>query len=483
MKPVFCRSHMRLLVFTSVPCLLSSAAFATNGMLMEGYGPESTGMGGVATAIHNGNAGMANNPATLTQMADGESRLDVSIGNLRPAVDAAFAAMPAIPVAESGGDSYIMPAAGWVRKTGQFSYGVGVYSQGGMGTEYDKNSFLGSGTGVGARSEVGIGSVIVPVAYEVSPALSIGGTVEYVWGGLDMQMGMPIMNANGPTAGSFADFSTGFGGAQVLGSASGNLLDSMAPMLMGMTPAQMQGTSAVFDFSNSSDFTGQADGSGIGARIGATYKATPQLTLGASYRTKTNMSDLKGDGSMKLVDMASGTALPSATIPGKYTIRDFQFPDVASIGMAYQLNERTTFGLDYSRINWSGVMDQFRLSFTADSNVPGLGGQSVDVALKQQWKDQNVIKLGVAHKVNDRLTVRAGANLARNPVPDAYLNPLFPAIVENHFTTGFTYGLSKQSDLSASLAIAPEVEQTNSNTGIQSTHSQTNFQLMYSQRF
>ena len=77
MKPVFCRSHMRLLVFTSVPCLLSSAAFATNGMLMEGYGPESTGMGGVATAIHNGNAGMANNPATLTQMADGESRLDV----------------------------------------------------------------------------------------------------------------------------------------------------------------------------------------------------------------------------------------------------------------------------------------------------------------------------------------------------------------------------------------------------------------------
>ena len=49
--------------------LAAGAAHATNGMLMEGYGPISTGMGGVSQAIDHGNAGMAQNPATLGMMA------------------------------------------------------------------------------------------------------------------------------------------------------------------------------------------------------------------------------------------------------------------------------------------------------------------------------------------------------------------------------------------------------------------------------
>lgn len=479
-----------LLSVTISGLLMSSPAFATNGMIMEGYGPESTAMGGAASAFDNGAAGMANNPATLGLMEDGESRLDVVVGNLRPSVDATMTMMPGQPGAVSDGDSYLMPAAGWVKKTGQYTYGVGVYSQGGMGTEYAKDTFLGAGTGVGARSEVGIGSLIFPLAFEVNDQLSVGGALEFVWGGLDMQMGMPIMNPDpnapggiAPSAGSFADFSAAFGGGQVLGSASGNLLNSMAPMIGGMTPAQMQGTSAVFDFSNDSDFTGQTKGSGAGAKIGLTYKLNPQLTLGASYRTKTNMSDFTGDGSLKLVDVASGSALPNADIPGEYRIKDFQFPDVATIGMAYQFSDKTMVAADFSRINWSDSMENFDLSFTADSAVPGLGGQSVDVSLRQEWENQNVLKLGVAHQLNDRLTLRGGVNLASNPVPDAYLNPLFPAIIGDHVTAGFTYGVHKGGAVSGSLAFAPEVKQTNSNTGIEATHSQTNLQLMYTLNF
>ncbi|MEZ5449955.1 MAG: hypothetical protein R3E89_13615 [Thiolinea sp.] len=100
--------------------------------------------------------------------------------------------------------------------------------------------------------------------------LAIGATGEFVWGGLDLKMGLPIMNGNGPTAGSLADFSPAFGGQQVLGAASGDLLNSMAPMIGSMTPQQMQGSSAVFDFSNDNDFTGQTNSTGFGARLGAT---------------------------------------------------------------------------------------------------------------------------------------------------------------------------------------------------------------------
>ncbi|MEZ5535131.1 MAG: outer membrane protein transport protein [Thiolinea sp.] len=477
-----------LLAATISAVLVSSPAFATNGMLMEGYGPESTGLGGAATAFDNGAAGMANNPATLGLMNDGESRLDISIGNLRPSVASTMTMMQGVPTADSDADSFLMPAAGWVKKSGQYTYGVGVVSQGGMGAEYAKDTFLGAGTGVGARSELGIGAAIFPLAYEVNDRLSIGGSVDYVWGGLDLQMGLPIMNPDGqggiaPSPGSFADFSQAFGGAQVLGEASGNLLGSLAPMIGGMTPAQMQGSTAVFDFSNDNDFTGQTSGSGTGAKVGMTYKVNPKLSVGASYRTKTNMSDFKGDGYMKLVDVASGNALPNANIPGEYRIKDFQFPDVATVGMAYQVSDQTMLVADFSHINWSEVMKNFNLSFTVDSAVPGIGGQSANITLRQHWDDQNVVKLGVAHQVNDRLTLRGGLNLASNPVPDEYLNPLFPATIENHITAGFTYGVHKNGAITGSLAVAPEVKQTNSNTGIETTHSQTNFQLMYTHNF
>jgi long-chain fatty acid transport protein len=38
--------------------------------------------------------------------------------------------------------------------------------------------------------------------------------------------------------------------------------------------------------------------------------------------------------------------------------------------------------------------------------------------------------------VSPALTLRAGINHASNPIPDALVNPLFPATVERHYTLG-----------------------------------------------
>mgnify|MGYP003377529731 CR=1 FL=1 len=56
-------------------------ALATNGMLMEGYGPVSTGMGGASQAFDHGTAAMAQNPATLALMKS-SSRHDAAFGVL-----------------------------------------------------------------------------------------------------------------------------------------------------------------------------------------------------------------------------------------------------------------------------------------------------------------------------------------------------------------------------------------------------------------
>ena len=111
----------------------------------------------------------------------------------------------------------------------------------------------------------------------------------------------------------------------------------------------------------------------------------------------------------------------------------------------------------------------------------GMGG-SVSFAMQQDWKDQTVLNLGMAWKANDVLTLRAGLNLADNPIPDTYVNPLFPATVKNHVTLGLGYKVSQAGDFNMSVAMAPKVTVTTPQ-GIDISHAQTNWQFMYSHRF
>ncbi len=462
--------RLSLYLGATLPGLLAlPSAYATNGMLMEGYGPESTAMGGTAMAFDHGAAAMVANPATLGLFKQGESRLDLSLGNLRPDVSTT------VPIdqagntmkADSSGDSYLMPAGGWVTRNGAFAYGFGVFSQGGMGTEYDANSVM-----QGARSEVGVGAALIPISYSVNQQLSVATTLEYVWGGMDLIMGMPIGDLANPTAGTFADFANPNSGK--LGSATGTLVQGLGSQPL---PANAQ---AVFNFSNDDDFSGKANGAGYGARFGVLYQLSPVLSVGGAYQTKTAMDDWEGSGSMAIVMPNNGPG--SMTIPGTFKIKDFQFPATFTLGMAYQLNQ-WLLAADISQIMWSDSMDKFNMTFTADASVPNFGGASADITMKQEWDDQTVLKLGAAYTVNPQLTLRGGLNLANNPVPDAYLNPLFPAIIENHYTAGFTYAFNSNHSIGASLAIAPEVKQTNSQTGVQATHAQTNLQFLYSFRY
>jgi long-chain fatty acid transport protein len=423
--------------------LAAGSAHATNGMLMEGYGPISTGMGGASQAIDHGNADMAQNPATLGMMADGTSRLDVAFGILGPDVSSSMMGM----TAESGGTSYLMPAFGYTRRTGALTYGLGIFAQGGMGTEYDATSFLAMGSGAPVRSELGVGNVIFPVAYEVNPALTVGATLKIMWSSLDMRMAAS--------------------GAQLAGmvtGASGNLAMALGP-LSGAPWARI-------DFSDDNDFSGEAKSMGFGAALGATYKVNKDLTLGASYQFKTALDDMEtGTGD------ASISAFGGFVDHGKITVIDFQMPSVLAMGAGWQASPSLLFAADVKYLGWADAMESFKMRYDS----AGMGG-SVSFAMPQKWENQTVLNLGVAWKANQALTLRAGMNLANNPIPDTYVNPLFPATVENHYTLGLGYKLSDAGEFNMSLTMAPDVTVTTPQ-GIAISHSQTNWQFMYSHRF
>ena len=357
-------------------------AAATNGMLMEGYGPIAQGMGGAALAYDNGTAAMANNPATLGLMTDG-SRVDAMVGFVGPDVSAPGS------MGDSSADAFYGPAFGYVKKQGAFSYGVGIYGQGGMGSEYAN----------GDMAQVSVGRLIFPVAYQVNDRFNIGGSIDAVWAGMDLV----------------------FGGAGL-------------------------------DFVDDSDFTGEAKGYSLAAKLGFTYKIDDTFTIGGVYQTAGNLPDLKGGG---------------------YSVDGFDMPVTLGLGLAWQASDRLMVAADVKDLLWSSSMNTVTINTPAGGAVPFI----------QNWDDQIVVALGLSYLFTDAFTGRIGYNHGSNPIPDENVSYLWPAIIEDHYTVGFGYAFSKQSDLNFALSYAPEVTVTGSgpaNGGMQITHSQLNWQLLYS---
>jgi long-chain fatty acid transport protein len=416
-------------------------AQATNGMQLEGYGPIATGMGGASMAVDNGLAAATNNPATLALGGPG-SRLDVAVGLLGPRVSSSAGPMQA----KSSGTRYVMPALGYGARSGTVSYGLAVFAQGGMGTDYSADSFLAMGSGQPVRSELGVGRVIAPVAWQVTPELALGASLDYVWSSLDMRMAASGAQLGGMVTG-----------------ADGNL--AMALPALGGAPW------ARIDFSNQSKFSGAASSRGYAAKLGLLYQAGPDLRLGASYHSKTRLKDMH-----TTVNGASLSA-PGFADSGRITVQDFQMPPELALGGAWQANPGLLIAADLKRIQWSDVMDSFRLRYDS----AGLGG-SVSFALPQHWRDQTVLQVGASQRLSAEWTLRGGLNLANNPIPDDTVNPLFPAIVRNHLSLGAGYQLSPTGELNGSLVYAPTVS-VNTPSGLVISHRQLNLQAMYSQRF
>lgn len=363
-------------------------AFATNGMLMDGYGPIAAGMGGAAMAYDNGTAALANNPATLGLMAPG-SRIDVMAGFVGPDVSAPGT------FGKSSADAFYMPAFGYVKKQGNLAYGAGLYGQGGMGTEYAN----------GDMAQVGVGRLIFPLAYSVNDRFNVGGSIDIVWAGMDLVSGAAGIN-----------------------------------------------------FKDDSDFTGAAKGYSLAGKLGFTYKLDKTLTLGGVYQTAGNLPDLKGDG---------------------YKVEGFDMPAVVALGLAWQANDRLMVAADLKDVMWGSSMNTVTI-VTPGGNVP----------FQQDWDDQIVVALGLSYKLNDALTGRVGYNYGKNPIPNQFVNYLWPAIVESHYTAGFGYAFNSQSELNFALSYVPEVSVTGTglampagNGGMRIDHSQLNWQLMYSYKF
>lgn len=208
------------------------------------------------------------------------------------------------------------------------------------------------------------------------------------------------------------------------------------------------------DYANLDLRNGSSFNYGIGAQLGAIYKASDMLTLGATYITPQEVDHQNVVGT-----------------PGGSRDLKLESPQQIGVGISVEpIRNALLVEVDGRWINWSSAT----------------GYDDFD------WKDQWVLALGVQYKPTKQLALRAGYNYANNPVnehnnfvgfngtpnppttfvqgipfPNYYYETFriigFPAVAKQHVSFGIGYELSNKFALNAGYTHA--FEQTISESG------------------
>lgn len=389
----------RTLLATACAAALSIpfAAQATNGYFAHGYGIKAKGMGGAGVALPQDALAAATNPAGMVLVGN---RVDFGIEWFRPD-RSAYTAWPAGTEQWYDGNdqqNFFIPEFGYNQMVNdKMSYGVSVFGNGGMNSSYTAGIFSG-----GSAAGTGVDLAQLFIAPTFSMKIDDKNAV-----GVSLNLAYQRFKATGLS--SFCGFTPG-----------GN------PMAGGTGCADGNAGLTEQDYDTST---------GIGVRIGWIGKLSDELSVGATYQSKTRMSAFDKYNQL----FAEGG--------------DFDIPANFALGLSYKATPEMTVAMDVERIQYSDVksISNPNTGFTDPTAPAGTGAALGDSAGPGfGWDDMTIIKLGVSYQYNKDLLLRAGWNHGGQPIPsnETLFNVIAPAVVEDHLTLGATWTLANGAELS-----------------------------------
>lgn len=451
-------------VLRTTACLpllvLCHCAYATDVFRLEGIGPVSRAMGGTAMAFDTGTASMMNNPATLALSEQG-SRLSLGVDLIQPDISNKRLSDGDVSKSQDTSNNrgpYYAPQVAYTYRDARWALGVGAFAQGGLGTEYGRDSFLSAGasgqpTNLDSSSRLIVLNIPFAVSYALNDSLVLGASLDAMWMGMNLDM----MFAS-PQVGSLM--------------ASGRATGSLLPVI-GSLPA-LEG--AHISFSKGRPVASGAEAWGYGARLGLLWKASPTTHLGMAYNFTSAMDDLKGDATVTAVDAIAGR-IP---LQGKISIRDFQMPASFTLGVAHTLNDRWLVTADVSRVFWKEVMQDIKVTFISDD------AGDLYLSLPQDYKDQTIVSLGTRYQ-RGPWTFRAGYRQATQAARRELLFAALPVTPRRHASVGLSYHVGPGAiDLAYAHAFEESTtnrSQPNAPVPFRNTHSQDNLTLSYTYGF
>ncbi|HEY0892747.1 MAG TPA: outer membrane protein transport protein, partial [Cellvibrio sp.] len=272
---------------------LSLPVNATNGILLIGYGAESTLMGGADTAVARDTSALNTNPAGLVQIKG--KRFD-GYGSLLRTTD--------LEHVDARNDQHadnrytLLGGGGYAQALENLpcTAGIGFFTQGGAGAVF-KHINTPFGTNDEMYSLFGIAKITPGIACQVNDRLSVGASLSINYASIKQEF---FYNTSVPGV---------FSGFKIKGA------DTIRP----------------------------------GFKIGAQYLLDDQWTLGFSYTEKTNLP-LTG-GTSWVNNGASGVVRYS-----DLSIRGFALPREVAIGAAFKPDDKWLLSAKINWIQWSDAI-------------------------------------------------------------------------------------------------------------------------------
>lgn len=358
--------------------LISTNATATNGYFQHGYGVKSQGMGGVGIALPQDALAAATNPAGMAFIGN---RYDLGVNIFRPERESEIIGNGGGANGQYDGNDtelFLIPEFGYNKVISEkYTAGLSIYANGGMNTDYK--------TGIPLFGTPSAGVDLKQIFF--TPSLTFKPEPNHSFG-VAINFAVQSFRAKG--------------------------LDNFANSTYSNSPSNVYDNGHEYSY-------------GAGIKLGWMGKITDQLTLGATYHSKTFMS--------KLDDYAGLFAEGG----------DFDIPASYGVGFAYQATPYFTVAFDYQRIEYSDVKS------VNNPLVPNLSSSKLGKAdgAGFGWRDIDVFKIGFNYQWSDKLTLRAGYNHNSQPIPssETFFNILAPGVITDHLSLGFTYKITEDREL------------------------------------
>jgi long-chain fatty acid transport protein len=190
----------------------------------------------------------------------------------------------------------------------------------------------------------------------------------------------------------------------------------------------------------------EGDSFDFGYNLALSYRATPELSLAATYRSNVDLS-VEGDAAIYFPDNGNygGTVLFGKRIDAAVSV---PVPAALNLAAAYTFSGNTTVEFVYERSFWSSYET---LDFDYEYALGALDVKFADPIAKE-WKDVSAYRLGVTHRY-EKYTAMAGVAYDKSPVPQSSINFELPDSDAFIVSVGGRYQYSDVLSLGASLLV------------------------------
>lgn len=356
-------------------------------MFAAGYALKEYSLSGMGSAFAGSSAQadepgfLTYNPATSSSVGDWDA--SVTVNGIYPTSDALFSVATNAAGAPIGGnkspDGFIKdayePGAQLRYRLGEaLTAGLSISAPWGLSTRYNDGW---AGRYYALESKLITVNTVPSLAYQVSPelAVSAGAQIQYAKG----------------TLSNAIDFGT-IGALFAVPGALPTLQDGKAEF--------------------------NADDWGFGFVLGALWRPSGEVTIGASYRSEIR-HELEGDIDFTLDTAGVGAVLLGAT--GQFAdsagSTRLTTPAVASLGFAFDLSPGVTL-LAEAGHTWWDAFDELRIKFANPAQA--------DVFQTYDWKNAWFASAGVKVRPAQNWTLRGGVAFDQSPTKDATRDPRIP---------------------------------------------------------